>query len=192
MQIDRKLNLVVPVERDDGTTIWIHSMPLSQEVFERYFLIISKTFAAIYSEGINVVGGPRVAALMLKRIAELDGSWEGAEGVAAGLKTEIQRLSNVVTLHPENGWVTSTLYEAQRAELLSPDELSEAEGFITFFMVASAMHKRSQLVTLLDGLSRLWGALTTSSSVTEWAASLKTSTAAETSGAKVTRSSIPS
>ena len=62
MHINRKLNLVIPIERADGSQIFTHSTPISAEVFDKYFLVIAKTFSAIYSEGLGPLGGPRVAA----------------------------------------------------------------------------------------------------------------------------------
>jgi len=88
MKLDKALNLVIPIDQDEGR-IYVHSTPISLEVFEKYFLAISKTFAAIYSEGLNVLAGPRVAALMLRRVSD-------DLGLDTGLIDEIRRLSNVI------------------------------------------------------------------------------------------------
>ena len=76
MKIDKKLNLVIPIETDDGT-LYVHSMPIRREIFDTYFLVLSKTFAAIHGEGLGEIAGPRVAALILKKIAMDTGMWEG-------------------------------------------------------------------------------------------------------------------
>ena len=44
MKIDRRLNLVQPIETGSGT-VYLHSVPLSREVWETYFLVLSKTYA---------------------------------------------------------------------------------------------------------------------------------------------------
>ena len=80
MRIDRRLNLVIPIDGAAGR-FYLHSMPVSRVVFEQYFLVLAKTFSAIYGEGLSALSGPRVAAMMLKRIAQRDGSWEGQDGV---------------------------------------------------------------------------------------------------------------
>jgi hypothetical protein len=191
MKIDRKLNLVVPVERAPGETVYVHSMPLGREVFERYFLVISKAFAAIYNEGLGFVAGPRVAAMLVRRVAEDMKVWEGPEGVQAGLVAEWRRLSNVLA-PTAKGWDTIPLDQAIAQAFLDEDDASEVENAIAFFCLASAMHKRMELRAVLDGASKLWGAHVTSLNSTEYPASLPTSTAAENTGAKAIASPIPS
>jgi len=190
MKIDRKLNLVLPIEREDEV-LYVHAMPISQDVFETYFLPISKTFTAIYSEGLSVIAGPRVAALMLKQVSQAIGVWDGPGGVQGGLMAEIRRLSNLVR-PTDKGWETLPLYDAISREILSQDEISEVEGAVTFFSVVSAMHTRSDLKGILAGLERCWDASPTSSNATEFASSLKTSMPDDVSGETVTLSSIPS
>lgn len=191
MRIDKKLNIIVPIERDDGL-IYVHSTPIGREVFENYFVVISKTFSAIYAQGLGPIAGPRVAAMMLKKVAKDLGVWDGEAGVGNGLMAEIRRLSNVVT-PGENGWTTLPLQNAIDRQILTEDELSEAEGAITFFMVASAMHRKRDLPAILsDGMGHLWGTQTTSLDSTEYARSLPTLTATESIGETAKPSSIPS
>jgi hypothetical protein len=175
LHIDKKLNLVVPIERDDGTVIYVHSEPLDNEVFERYFLVLSKAFAMIYAEGLTVIAGPRVAALVLKKVAMDMGAWEGEGGVDHGLMNEIRRLSNVIVPTPA-GWQTMPLHNAKQDGTLTAEEVGEAEGQIAFFMLTSALNKRRQLLVIMAGVNRLWGAQTTLSNSTEYAASLRTLT----------------
>ena len=193
MQIDRKLNLVVPV--DLGTVSgYVHAMPISREVWETYFLILAKTYAAILSEGLTVISGPPIARMLLKRVAQMSGVWEGQEGVERGLLPEIRRLCNIV-MPTGQGWETLPFEAALQRNLIDADALAEAEGAIIFFICASAVLRgpqaRAKLMILLNGLQSLWGASTTSSDVTAFAASLPTSTPAENTGAKATASSIP-
>jgi hypothetical protein len=191
MQIDRKLNLVIPVERDSGETIYVHSMPLGREVFERYFLVISKAFATIYSEGLGFVAGPRVAAMLIRRVAEELKAWDGPEGVQVGLVAEMRRLSNVLA-PGARGWETIPLQEAVDKGFINADDASEVENAIAFFTVASCMHRRAELRDVLEGSSKLWGAHITSLGCTEYSASLPTSTKDVTTGARAIPSPIPS
>ena len=185
MQIDKKLNIVIPVERNDGTTIYVHTTPLDYEVFEQYFIVLGKAFSSIFAEGLSVIGGPRVAALMLKKVAIDMGVWDGDGGVQQGLMAEIQRLSNVVAPGP-GGWQTLPLYNAQKEGLLTAEEMREVEGQAVFFILTSALNKPKQIPVIMQGVSRLWGAQTTLSNSTEFAASLKTSTEAANTGASET------
>lgn len=190
MNIDRKLNLVLPVERETGA-IYVHSTPISKAVFETYFEVISKTFASIYGGGHAVQAGPRIAAMMLKKVATDMGIWGGQAGVENGLMNEIRRLSNVIAIG-DRGWETMPLDDAIARDVLGEDDLSEVENAIVFFIVASSMHKKTDLPAVLGGMGVLWDALTTSSNSTEYANSLKTSTRDEPTGETAKPSSIPS
>ena len=188
MRIDAKLNIVIEVETDEGT-IFVHSVPISRDVFERYFLVISKTFAAIISEGLSFISGPRVAAMMLKKIATDMGVWEGRDGVSNGLVAEIRRLSNVI-IPTSSGWKTVPFQDAIDKKLMNEDDIAEVEGIIAFFICASAMTRKTEIAAILDRM-QLWGARVTSLNCTEYAASLPTLTQGETSPTSVTGLSVP-
>ena len=196
MQVDRKLNLVVPIERNNGTTIYVHSMPISREVFERYHLEIAKTFSAIYQEGLGFVAGPRVAAMLLRRVSEDLKSWDDNPeakivGVANGLMAEVRRLSCVL-VPGANGWEMVPLQEALDRKAIDEDDAAEVENALVYFTVASSMHKRTELKGVLAGASKLWGGHVTSLNCSEYSASLPTSTAAGNTGEKAKPSSPPS
>ncbi len=176
MQIDKRLNLVCPIERETGT-IYVHSQPIGREVFKRHFLVIARTFASIYGNGLNVMAGPQVAALMLEKVAADMGQSEDVEN---GLMAEIRRLSNVVMAGP-NGWETLPYQDAIKRGLFSSDEIEETEGTIVFFIVASCMHKKSELPAILVTMTEWWGLQTSLLDCTGFAKSLTTSTVTATS-----------
>ena len=191
MKIDRKLNISIPVEIGE-VTYYVYSTPISREVFERYFMVISKTFAALYSEGLSVIAGPRVAAMLLKDMARRMGVWEGPEGVEAGLMAEIYRLTNVFMPNPDGaGWKSMPFADVINRKLFDDDALSEIEGAIVFFMLASAMHKKTEVAGILAGMASLWGAEVTSSDFTEYRNSLPTLMTEDATTKKVKASSIP-
>jgi hypothetical protein len=190
MRIDKRLNLVIPLE-DGEKTIYIHSMPISREVFEANIFIISKTLSVLYEEGLTVFAGPRVAAMMMKNIATERGIWEGPSGVENVLMNEIRRLSNVV-LPGENGWTTVPFYDATRNGTIDPETAAEVEGQIVFFTCVSHMHRRKEIPALLHGMNEIWDSQNTSFNSTEWMNSLPTSTPEENIGATATPSLIPS
>ena len=187
MQINKALNLVVPL--DGGG--YVHSTPIGREVFETYFLPISKTFSGIFAEGLNVLAGPRVASLMLKKVAVDMGVWDGVAGVGNGLMAEIRRLTNVL-LPTESGWQTVPLDVALSRQMISQDDYAEAEGSIVFFICISAMHKRSLIEPTLAGMCSLWESQITSLNCTEFASSLPTSTETDSFGEMAQASAIPS
>lgn len=131
MKIDKALNLVLAVDRD-GFTIHVHSSPISEEVFENYYLPISKTFAGIYDEGV-ALAAPRIAGMMLKDVSKRLGLWEGEEGVQAGLMKEIERLTNVLVPGDNGGFVSMPLESAMARDKISPEEYREIFGQIIFF-----------------------------------------------------------
>ena len=186
MKIDKALNLVIPVETDDGV-LYVHAAPLSREAFERYFLLISKTFAAIYEEGLHSIAGPRVAALMMRQLAEASGM---AEDVRNGLFNEIRRLANVALLTAE-GWQTLPLETALTRELISADDFAEIEGQLVFFICVCAMHRKNLARVMMQTAAQLWESQLSSLSCTEFASSLPTSIATASSGATAPASSIP-
>jgi hypothetical protein len=153
-------------------------------VFDRYFIVISKTFAAIYQEGLGVVAGPRIAARMLKKVATDLGVWSGPDGVLNGLMEEIRRLTNVVV-----GGETVPLAEAVTRGILNEDEADEVEGAIVFFTVASLMHKTTDLPGVLAGMSALWDAVSTPLGPMEYVRSLPTSSETAPTGERATASS---
>ena len=179
MKISERLNLVVPIEWN-GTSAYVHSVPISLEVFETHCAVVAKTFSVIYGEGIGPLGGPQVARMLLKRVAQDMGVWDGPGGVALGLVAEVRRLSNIVAPGP-GGWAVVPLEVAATNGSMSPEEVSEVENILVYFTVVSRMVKRSELGKVLSLFVGLWNARTTSSNATEFAASLRTSTESGTS-----------
>lgn len=180
MRLDDNLNLVIPLPRG-ATEIFVHVAPLSREVFEAHWLVISKTFAVINAEGLSIIAGPRVAGLAMKSVAKSMGVWEGPEGVERTLLAEMVRLSNVVQ-PGDAGWITQPMATALSAGLFSEREKAEVIGAVVFFMVLSAMHQMANLKEILRSMGDLWGTRTTSSNATEFAGSLPTSTAGANTG----------
>lgn len=189
MRISSKLNIVVEVVTEEDGTIFVHSTPISRDVFERYFMIIGKTFATIIGEGLTLISGPRVAAMLLKKVAADAGVWDGPGGVEQGLMAEIRRLSSVVMPGP-NGWKTLPLQDAISKKLLSDEDIAEVEGLLVFFICVSAMSRKTELLGLVSRLS-VWGTQTTSLNSTEFAGSLQISTPDETSSSTASTSSVP-
>lgn len=196
MRIDNKLNFVLEIEDERGTS-YVHAEPIGRETFERYFLPISKTFAGIHGHGLNMIAGPKVASLMLKQVSVEGGWWDDwregdktVPGVKSGLLNEIRRLANVAVL-ADGKWTTIPLQEAVTKKLLSEDDQREVENALVFFTVFSSMHKRAVLGVILEGAAALWGGQTTLLNSTDFAASLPTSIATGSSGEKATPSSTP-
>lgn len=170
-RINRKLNLVIEIEDENGKPLWAHSQPISRETFDTYFLLIAKTFSAIYKEGLGAVAGPRVALNLLKTIATEMGVMDD---VQKGLLNDIERLTSILA-PGENGWERVPLHEAKAKKLLSVEDLTEVENALVFFTVGSWMYRKKEKAGgSLEGAIELWGAQLTSSTSTEFMNSLPT------------------
>lgn len=188
MKIDRKrLNLIVPIDREDGKTLYVHIAPLSEEVFSQHFMLIGQTFNAFYADELGV-GAPRLAAMLLKKIATEQRIWPQTE---AGLVAEMHRGATVLAPDANGAYQQFLWDEASTHDVLSADDRREVDGVIVYFTVVSCMGTREALNRFIAGLIGTLQAQASSSAPMEFANSLKTSTEAVSMPEKAIRSSIP-
>ena len=187
MKIDRNLNLVLPIELDEGTA-HVHSTPIDEAVFDRYFMTITRTYSAMLENGGSwmLTSGPQVAARMLKRIAQQDGTWDGPQGVELGLMAEIRRRTNILALTPQ-GWDMIPLQSALDKGFVTGTDAIEVDNAVTFFTVLSAAMRRKEAESLLEAAFGLRDGQITSSTCTEYMSFLRTSTTGANTGAKAAR-----
>ncbi|EFN1897930.1 TPA: hypothetical protein HNO24_23965 [Escherichia coli] len=188
MKIARNLNLIIPVRTEKGNG-WIHATPISKEVFKEHFFILSKTFSAIFSEGLGVVAGPRIAFLMLERISRDSNIWEGDKGVRNTLVNEVIRLANLVYPEEGKGYDTIPLDMALEREIIDLDEVA---GELIFFTCVSSINSPEQAKGTMDVVNGIWSTQCSSLNLTEWIASLPTLKSAASSGATANTSSATS
>lgn len=188
MKIARNLNLIIPVRTEKGNA-WIHATPISKEVFKEHFFILSKTFSAIFSEGLGVVAGPRIAYLMLERISADSNAWEGEKGVRNTLVNEIIRLANLVVPAEGKGYETIPLDIALEREIV---ELDEVAGELVFFTCVSSINSPEQTKGTMDVVNGIWSTRCSSLNLTDWIASLPTLKPAGSSGVTENTSSATS
>lgn len=188
MFINKQLNLVIPLDRPDGTKVYVHSTPIMQETFEAYHLILAKTFASFEGNRLGAVAAPGIAALLMKEIAKNTSRsagvswWEGVDGVENGLFKEIRRLSNVIT-PTDDGWTTVPLDIALDQQLIDDEERGEVMNQVAFFIVVSTpVVPRGDRKTLVMGGATIFDALTTSLNCTEYANFLRTQRAPGSTG----------
>ncbi|ECI2790726.1 hypothetical protein AH775_12910 [Salmonella enterica subsp. enterica serovar Give] len=188
MKIAKNLNLIIPVRTEKGNG-WIHATPISKEVFKEHFLILGKTFSAMFSDGLGVVAGPRVAFLMLEKISCDSGIWEGDKGVRNTLVNEIIRLANLVYPVEGKGYDTIPLDMALEREIIDLDEVA---GELVFFTCVSSINSPEQAKGTMDVVNGIWSTQCSSLNLTEWIASLPTLKSAASSGATANTSSATS
>jgi hypothetical protein len=160
--------------------VYVHSTPINRQVFEDNFLVISRAFTAVYSNGLGPITGPRVAALLLKQEAQTLGIWDRTQ---QSLMAEIYRLTNVLA-PTEKGWEQLPFDVAKKRGILDDDAVAEVENCIVYFTCASSIHLKAELTVAMEGLNTLWGAETTLSNVTEYMSSLPILTQEESIGEK--------
>lgn len=187
--IDKRLNLVIPILREDETKLYVHSTPIRHETFEAHYMVLAKTFSTLMHNGLDPSSGPAVAAMVLKDVARNTTrgpglNWfDGPDGVGgeAGLLAEFVRLSNVV-VPSKAGWGTLPLRSALDQRLLDSEEESEVINRIAFFMVVSLVPSKPDRGKLIEGMARIYDLRTTYFNSTEYATSLKILTKDETTG----------
>lgn len=186
LKLDRKLNLVIPLDYGNVAfpyTVWVHATPIGREVFEANHLVLARTFSKIFKLGLDAVSGPRVAALMLRETAEEMGVWKGEGGTEISLIGEMVRLANVLAPKADGrGWEPIPFQEAVDKNILDEDDLSEVTNALAFFTVASTMYQRRAQETILQTALSLWGGLLSPLDFTAFSASLRTSTKAGNTG----------
>lgn len=189
MRIDRELNLIVPIERDDGVILFAHSAPISEETFLAYHRPLNMTYAQMDADHLLHSGGMRNADLMLKEVSERIGVWQDnpqtrVMGVERGLLGEIRRLTNVFA--PTGAkWEPVPLDECVNRDVLSAREAREVVAAATFFCCASRNFPRQNLREFLQLCSGRIGALVSYSTCTAFQSSLPTLSAGGNSGATV-------
>ncbi|WP_336239507.1 hypothetical protein [Enterobacter chuandaensis] len=200
MKIDKKLNLVTNITREDGSIVYLHVTPFPYEVVEEHCLLLGNLFTNFISQ-VGGLGSARVAAMMLrkklKREQELmDEANQQAQQAqqAPNIVDEIQRLTSVVW-NDGGAWKTASFEVAMKQGIISPDEYREVEGEVVFFMVTSAIQKAHLIAPTVGSVIGMFGGQLVSSSVTAFRDSLQTSnppTDTQTQNAQPETSHIPS
>ncbi len=194
VKIDKKLNLVTNITREDGSIVYLHVTPFPYEVVEEHCLLLGNLFTNFISQ-VGGLGAARVAAMMLrkklKREQELNAD-NGQHG--PNIVDEIQRLTSVVW-NDGGTWKTTSFDAAMKQGIISPDEYREVEGEVVFFMVSSAIQKAQLIAPTVGSVIGMFGGQLESLSVTAFRDSLLTSnppTDIQTQSAQPETSYIPS
>lgn len=200
VKIDKKLNLVTNITREDGSIVYLHVTPFPYEVVEEHCLLLGNLFTNFISQ-VGGLGAARVAAMMLRK--KLQREQELREEAnqqaqqaqrAPTIVDEIQRLTSVVW-NDGGTWKTTSFDAAMKQGIISPDEYREVEGEVVFFMVSSAIQKTQLIAPTVGSVIGMFGGQLESLSVTAFRDSLLTSnppTDTQTQNAQPETSYIPS
>lgn len=194
MKINESLNLVIPVTGD----VKAYHCPISTEVFEANYRLLSAAKSAMTSKGVHYVmdTGPRIAALLIKDEAIKDAEERGdvnAKGQPSdvsytALLMELRRLTTILA-PTSKGYEYLPVDNAIDQGFMDAEDWKEAESALCFFTCHYAMAKRADRSSIANATASVLGGLMTSLSLSEYAGSLLTLTKAETTPAI---SSVPS
>lgn len=200
VKIDKKLNMVTNITREDGSIVYLHVTLFPYEVVEEHCLLLGNLFTNFISQ-VGGLGAARVAAMMLRkklqREQELrDEANQQAQQAqqAPTIVDEIQRLTSVVW-NDGGTWKTTSFDAAMKQGIISSDEYREVEGEVVFFMVSSAIQKAHLIAPTVGSVIGMFGGQLVSLSVTAFRDSLQTSnppTDTQTQNAQPETSHIPS
>jgi|SRR5262252_8449473 len=192
MRLDRRLNLILSVTRDDDSMIWVHHTPVRREVFEEHFLVLTKTISSMYEQGLPPPMASRIALLMLRKVADDMGLRPTVDGA---LLPEMWRMTNVMVSGlgmNGSGWSTLPFEKVVADKLIDEEDAQEVRNYVVFFTAASWVHKKDELERMLYPMLRDSGLQITSSTSTDLLASLPTLTPPVSTGVTATPSVIPS
>jgi hypothetical protein len=190
MKIDRKLNIVLELELEDGRPAHVHSVPVDDRVCEAHYMLISTAMTQLYRKlGANPAAVSRICYFKLRDLIAEDPDFKGAE---QSFLQEIWRLTNV-SIPGERGWEMVPFYECLQDgnPYLSRRDVTEVQNYICFFTAASWLHPRHEREGLYEYLIQS-GAQITSSSFTEVTSSLPIWKPDESIGVKAEVLSPPS
>lgn len=194
VKIDKKLNLVTNITREDGSIVYLHVTPFPYEVVEEHCLLLGNLFTNFISQ-VGGLGSARVAAMMLrKKLKREQELMDEANQQAPNIVDEIQRLTSVVW-NDGGTWKTTSFDAAMKQGIISPDEYREVEGEVVFFMVSSAIQKAHLIAPTVGSVIGMFGGQLVSLSVTAFRDSLQTSNPpidTQTPSAQQETSHIPS
>lgn len=188
LKINRRLNLVLDVERADGSIAHVHHVPISEEVFDVHWEVITRTVSRFYMREMLPAAAVRVGLNMMLSVAD-----------DMGIKEKIERellpnfwRSTTVILPSDKGWVPTPLDVVVASKQgLDSEDLKEVKNYIAFFTSASWVHRREELGPLLYQQLRSSGGRFESWTCTEFVASLQTSITPASSGPKEMVSELP-
>ena len=191
MKIDRKLNLVMPVQTESHGIVHVHSVAISREVFEQFYLELGKVFSQCFdsvNESHLVLSSPQLAYPALKSIAIKSGTWtnaDGTGGVKFGLVNEIVRNTSVL-INGVKGWENMPLDIAVKRGMLDEDEEAEVLSSLVFFTAICKVAPKDFKTSFLEMAGSLRNWVLTSSDCMAYKNSLPTLTKEDVIGVTVT------
>lgn len=178
MEITDSLNLAMPF----GDGLYAYHTPISREVYVVNYAALNAARAALASKGMYyyLESGPLIAGMTLRDEGLAEARRRGNETDARTpvLLDEIKRLTTIL-VPGATGYDLLPVDVAISSGKVNPEDWQEVESALVFFTCLVPTAKRADRQARAEITSRLLGGSITSSTLTEYAASLKTSTKEE-------------
>lgn len=196
-KIDKRLNIVLEVDRPGTHSFFVHSMPITRAVYKQHSVLFAQTISYIYQKNIGAGVCARIALDAMRDMVKKEDAAAGPD-VMTG-QNEVEKLvlpmiwqrTNVV-VPTEQGWQQIPFDEVVQRQLIDEDDLDEVENYLVFFTVASWTHAYAQLKASIYPIWENSGARLTSQNSTEYMRSLPTlKPAGTTNGSPVATASLP-
>ena len=182
-KIGRDLKLVVPLELDDGTPGFVHSVSISLEAFGVNFRILGRAWSMMMRDEVTPDAGGRFAfAYLLDAAQNLYGEEDGTRRANAIL-TEIMRGSTFIS-QGKDGIQSGPYYNAKQNGAISAEDARQVESILVFFILVLLSQEPKRAAIYLRGLRFFVDAQIISSTSTEFVNSLRTLKTPESSGEK--------
>jgi hypothetical protein len=189
--LDKRLNLVLEVERDDKSVVYVHSTPIPRQMWKTHYTFLSMAINSMYQDGFPPATCARVC---YQRMAELaDENKERFGDLGRTLFAEIWRLTNVL-VPTDQGYEAIPFYHMLKGDKdLDMDNVEEVQNFICYFTAASWVHglNRKEREAFQVLMTKGFGVQITALPLTEFRNSMLTLKSEESIGESETPLSIP-
>lgn len=186
-KIGRDMKLVVPLELDDGTPAFVHSVSISLEAFGVNFRILGRAWSMMMRDEVTPDAGGRFASAYLMDAAHALYGEEDGTRRANAILTEIMRGSTFVS-QGAGGVQSGPYYNAKQNGGISAEDARQVESILVFFILVLLSQEPKRAAIYLNGLRFFVDARIVSLTSTEFVNSLRTSSAAAPSGEKTAAS----
>ncbi len=194
MRVTRELALSVPVEREGGALVYVHTVPVERDVFEANYKLIARAWSEMIEVSTTYAfgTGPRIAAMVVRDAGKAIAAAAGEDGDAGAgaFLAEVERRTALVA-PTAAAWEAIPLAAAVARGQIDAAEHGEMLNQVVFFTLACAITKSSARQKIAEMIASAMGASIALSNSTEFAASLPISTPAGTNGGAAA-SSVPS
>jgi len=176
LKLTRDLRIAFSVDTPDHGRVHVHSLPLAR--FETFVLELGETYSKVfgsYDPKHVAMTAPQMALPALRLVSKRMGTWEGPDGVEAGLINELSRLTTVAHAGAA-GWEQIPLHLALQRGILDEDTHAEVASSLVFIFLTLRVGPDVLREDTLRMASSARGWQYTSLGFTEYLASLPTST----------------